>query len=103
MGDDSCVTEPPIIASLRRALESAPEDVALRLHLAEQLIAHEDYAEAVREAAAVLAIDPTSADALALMNRAAGGNQKESSEPSPGSTEFDWGKAESELGGVVPP
>jgi SpoVK/Ycf46/Vps4 family AAA+-type ATPase len=104
MGDDSCVTEPPIIASLRRALESAPGDATLRLHLAEQLLAHGQRTEAVKEAAAVLAIDPTSADALALMNRAAGdAKPKEATQHSRRGTEFDWDKAESELGDVVPP
>jgi SpoVK/Ycf46/Vps4 family AAA+-type ATPase len=98
------MTEPPIIASLRRAVEGAPDDVTLRLHLAQQLIEHEQYAEAVREAAAALAIDPTSAEALALMNRAADDpKQKEPSQAAPRATGFDWDKAESELGDVVPP
>ncbi|WP_088282491.1 hypothetical protein [Kineosporia sp. A_224] len=31
--------EPTLIASLRRAVAAAPDDVPLRLHLAEQLVA----------------------------------------------------------------
>jgi SpoVK/Ycf46/Vps4 family AAA+-type ATPase len=96
------VTEPPIIASLRRAVDGAPDDVTLRLHLAEQLIEHAQYAEAVKEAAAALAIDPGSAEALALMNKAAGDPKKEEQSKARG-TGFDWDKAESELGDVVPP
>ncbi|HSV37911.1 MAG TPA: AAA family ATPase [Nocardioidaceae bacterium] len=96
------MTEPPLIASLRRALEAAPDDVPLRLHLAEQLLAHERFADAVREAAAVLAIDPGSTEALAIMNRAAGdpGGDAQAAVPR---TEFDWSQAESELEGAVPP
>jgi SpoVK/Ycf46/Vps4 family AAA+-type ATPase len=56
-----------LLASLRAAVEAAPDDVALRLHLAELLSAAGNREEAVREAAQVLVRDPQNETALRLV------------------------------------
>lgn len=61
MGSDT------LLASLRAAVEAAPEDVALRAHLAELLAAAGERAEAVREAGAVLQRDPSNETALRVV------------------------------------
>ena len=62
----------PLIASLRRAVEAAPADVPLRLHLAELLLGEDRAAEAVPHLGVVLGQEPSSARALELMRRALG-------------------------------
>jgi len=110
----------PVIESLRRAVAAAPDDVALRLHLAHLLVDAGRAAEAVEHAAYVLHREPGSADARDLMARALSpapdaeppGPEKTDEAPSgqpeePGSVgdrpEFDWRLAESELEDVAPP
>jgi SpoVK/Ycf46/Vps4 family AAA+-type ATPase len=66
------VGDSPLIDSLRRAVESAPRDVPLRLHLAGLLLDAGATTEAVGHLGAVLASDPESAAALELMQRAVG-------------------------------
>ncbi len=61
-----------LLASLQAAVEAAPQDVALRLHLAELLVAAGRRADAVRHAALVLAQDPDNTAALQLVAGAAG-------------------------------
>jgi len=56
-----------LIRSLRAAVESSPDDVPLRLHLAELLVEHGDRTEAVRHAAAILQSDPENVRALQLI------------------------------------
>lgn len=56
-----------LLASLRAAVEAAPDDVALRLHLAELLAESGQREEAVREAAQVLVRDPQNEGALRLV------------------------------------
>lgn len=60
-----------LLASLRLAVEAAPEDVAIRLHLAQLLEAAGHRDEAVRQAAAVLQREPTSSAAIELISRGA--------------------------------
>jgi SpoVK/Ycf46/Vps4 family AAA+-type ATPase len=61
------VSSEALLSSLRRAVEAAPDDVDLRLHLAQLLADSGQRNEAVREAAAVLQRDPANAAALALI------------------------------------
>ncbi len=63
----------PLIDSLRKAVQAAPQDVPLRLHLAGLLLDAGSTAEAISHLGLVLAADPASAAALALMQRAVGG------------------------------
>jgi AAA+ superfamily predicted ATPase len=115
------VTDADLITSLERAVDAAPADAALRLHLAELLVAADRAGEAVTHVARVLQQDPTSEQARGLMTTALG-------EPAPPTTQetrlplehvepadidppvampaampFDWSAAEEDLGGLVPP
>jgi SpoVK/Ycf46/Vps4 family AAA+-type ATPase len=65
------VAPDPLLESLRAAVESAPDDVALRVHYAELLAAAGAREEAVRQAAAALQRDPTNAAAAALISGSA--------------------------------
>ena len=56
-----------LLTSLRAAVEAAPDDVALRAHLAELLERAGERAEAVREAGAVLQRDPSNETALRVI------------------------------------
>jgi SpoVK/Ycf46/Vps4 family AAA+-type ATPase len=87
------VGETPLIRSLRAAVEAAPSDVALRLHLAELLIADGERDDAVTHVAAALQYEPASAEALALMARIL----------APSASPFDWKAAEADLGSGVAP
>jgi hypothetical protein len=62
------VISEPLLAGLRLAVEAAPDDVAIRLHLAQllQSAGHRD--EAVRQAAAVLQREPANLEAIALIS-----------------------------------
>ena len=63
----------PLIASLTRAVDAAPDDVALRVHLAELLLADGLQDEALAHCAAALQRDPSNTAAPAPMGRALGG------------------------------
>ena len=79
----------PLIESMRKAVDAAPQDVPLRLHLAGLLLDAGAVADAISHLAVVLAADPTSADALLLMQRAVGAPASSSSQspsPSPSSS-----------------
>ncbi|PCN47436.1 AAA family ATPase [Curtobacterium sp. 'Ferrero'] len=112
----------PVIDALRRAVASAPDDVALRVHFGQVLLAAGRTAEATAEAAAALAVDPMDGGASALMLATLRGvSASTSAEPSPGgSTEtgatadgpttvaddtpsFDWRAAEREVEHLVGP
>ena len=103
----------PLLASLRAAVSSAPDDVPLRLHLAELLIWRGMGDEAVVQLAAALALAPKDPSARALMARAvappdppapAGATELGADgKATPASTSdptigFDWSKAEDEVG-----
>jgi SpoVK/Ycf46/Vps4 family AAA+-type ATPase len=81
-----------LIESLRRAVEAAPADLTLRLHLAELLVGAGRGDEAVAHLGLVLAGEPGNATARTLMARAVGGAQQ-----------FDWHAAEADVGDLVPP
>jgi SpoVK/Ycf46/Vps4 family AAA+-type ATPase len=87
------VADRGLFDSLRAAADAAPDDVRLRLHLAELLAQHGHADEAIRELSEVLARDPASEDARSLMTRLLS---------SPVET-FEWDAAEADLGSAVPP
>jgi SpoVK/Ycf46/Vps4 family AAA+-type ATPase len=108
------VGDSPLIDSLRKAVESAPQDIPLRLHLAGLLLDAGSRAEAVSHIGTVLASDPTSSAALDLMQRAVGAAATPSPVPSPepahgaASSEFDdggfdWEAAARDLGDLAAP
>jgi SpoVK/Ycf46/Vps4 family AAA+-type ATPase len=90
-----------LIASLAAAVESSPDDVPLRLHLAELLLGAGRHDDAIRHAATALAADPGSTSARDLLSRATGGPSAPPTARASGG--FDWTAAESELNDVVPP
>jgi SpoVK/Ycf46/Vps4 family AAA+-type ATPase len=121
-----------LITSLRAAIAATPDDVPLRLHLAELLLDNGSTDDAIAHIAAALQRSPGSTDARALMARAVGAPakpgpsaQSEAATPRPepavpgpepvASTPqtpeaaaeppapFDWASAERELSDVVPP
>ena len=59
--------EPAVLESLRNAVAAMPDDVPLRLHLAELLLRAGQRDEAVRHLGAVLQRDPGNAQALAML------------------------------------
>jgi len=109
------VGDSPLIDSLRKAVESAPQDIPLRLHLAGLLLDAGARAEAVAHIGTVLAADPTSAAALELMQRAVGAPAAapaqapaaDSAHSSPSSDfddgGFDWEAAARDLGDLAAP
>ncbi|WP_432095754.1 ATP-binding protein [Streptomyces sp. bgisy100] len=88
----------PLIQSLRTAVAAAPQDVPLRLHLAELLLDAGAADTAVAEVAVALQHAPGDAQARRLMSRAMG----VPAAPSPRQG-FDWKAAEDEIGDAVPP
>ncbi len=101
--------EHAVIASLRKAVAALPDDPALRLHLAEVLVAAGHRDEAIGHLAAILQADSSNAAALNLLIRqqAAGGAAAPPASsgrvPASEAPGFDWAEAEAELGDVLPP
>jgi AAA+ superfamily predicted ATPase len=118
-----------VIASLRRAVEAMPQDLALRLHLATMLADAGEREECIRHVGAIIQVDPANAAALRLLHRVSSPPEPE---PEPGPTAagapaasppaaarsgpapdssaapasgggFDWAEAETELRDVMPP
>jgi SpoVK/Ycf46/Vps4 family AAA+-type ATPase len=92
-----------ILSALRRAIEAAPDDVHLRLHLGALLLEDGGSDEAISLASAVLQIDPQNAEARVLMADAMGIPHETSSVPVPAGADFDWSAAESEVDHLVDP
>ncbi|WP_052851323.1 ATP-binding protein [Streptomyces avicenniae] len=90
----------PLIQSLRTAVAAAPQDVPLRVHLGELLLAAGAPDAAVAEAAVALQHAPGDAQARDLMARAMGA-------PAPAAPAaprgFDWQAAQEQVGDAVPP
>ncbi len=100
----------PLIAALTRAVDAAPDDVTLRLHLAELLVADGQQDSAIAHAAVALQHEPGNAEARALMSRAMGAPDAplsgtastEASAATHTGKGFDWGQAESDISDVAP-
>lgn len=101
-----------VLASLRAALEAVPDDVPLRLHLAEMLAKSGQRQEALRQAAVALQAQPDNAEAVAMIARLAvpaappdsGGTESPdtAATQAPSSAEV-LRQLDSELEGVAPP
>ena len=123
--------EPTVLDSLRKAVETMPDDVPLRLHLATMLLRAGQRDEAIRHLGAVLQRDPGHAEALGLLRDPGPGPAEAVSQPPagppvispertgspapapeprpgpdaapPGQTpHYDWSQAEDELRDVLP-
>ncbi|HEY2353676.1 MAG TPA: ATP-binding protein [Gaiellaceae bacterium] len=93
-----------LITSLRLAVEAAPDDVALRLHLADLLAAAGRREDAVREAAHVLVRDPQNAAALRLVAGDEPAVAASDSEPAEEESPDDLlRRLDAEFADVVPP
>jgi SpoVK/Ycf46/Vps4 family AAA+-type ATPase len=99
-----------LLASLTAAVEASPEDVPLRLHLAEMLASADQRDASIRHAAVVLQRDPTNQRALAIIGATRAGQEASAgdrarAERSADSNDEDAVLAglERELEGVVPP
>ncbi len=101
--------EQSVIDSLRKAVEALPEDVPLRVHLAQMLAAAGLRDEAIRQVGAVLQREPGNAAALALLQDPGpsrpppSGAQAGQGTARPQGGEYDWSRAESEVQDLVPP
>jgi hypothetical protein len=88
-----------LIEALRRAVEAAPDDAELRVHLAELLLDNGELRDATVHLGIALGQQPANTKVQQLMRRAL-----EPSTPlTPPHDSFDWGSAETELAGVVGP
>jgi AAA+ superfamily predicted ATPase len=120
MASDDLVND-AAISALRRALDAVPDDTALRLHLAQTLLAAGRRDEAVGECATALQRDPGDAAARELMGRALATPGPASSPAPPpipaarpvsgptavperpGTAGFDWHAAEQEVRDISEP
>src|SRR3954469_18925155 len=78
------MSDSPLIDSLTAAVEARPDDLTLRLHLAELLVGAGRGAEAIGHAARVLAREPGNETAQRLMTAALGRPPPAASSPGPG-------------------
>ena len=102
VADEVCVVD-ALVRSLERAVDSSPEDVQLRLHLAELLLDSGRRDEAVRHLGQVLALEPTSVEALALLGRV-GAQAADAVAQEPGAARDDvLAQLDGEFEGIVPP
>ncbi|MDT0448169.1 ATP-binding protein [Streptomyces hesseae] len=96
--------ESPLVTSLRAAVDAAPDDLPLRLHLAGLLLDAGRGQDAIAQLAAALQRDPGNAEAQALMARAVAPPAAPAAPPEPDrGAAYDWRRGEDELSGVVPP
>ncbi|GAB4057939.1 tetratricopeptide repeat protein [Catellatospora paridis] len=113
-----------LIESLLAAVAARPDDVPLRLHVAELLVAADRSGEAIAQLAAVLAQQPQHEQAQALMARALGGpgpaavqtpadvqpgpsepdtDRAEGGRPAASRGDLDWKAYEEQFADSVPP
>jgi SpoVK/Ycf46/Vps4 family AAA+-type ATPase len=117
------MSDSPLIDSLVAAVEARPDDLPLRLHLAELLVGAGRGSEAIGHAAQVLAREPGNTAAQRLMTSALGGPAASSEESPSGPAAvggvddaykisekppaqgdgIDWAAMEEDLGDIVPP
>jgi SpoVK/Ycf46/Vps4 family AAA+-type ATPase len=95
MSDDALLT------SLLAAVSAAPDDVPLRLHVAELLAAAQRVPEALPHVTHALTVQPGDTAAIALLQRL-GAMLAAPATPQP-STEFDWGQAEDQVRDIRQP
>ncbi|MGH8876922.1 MAG: AAA family ATPase [Stackebrandtia sp.] len=91
---------PPLLASLLAAVNAAPDDIPLRLHVSQVLLEHDRAAEALEHCSVVLSAEPGHAEALELLQRATAalsGAATPEPEPEQSEEEFDWSRAEQEI------
>lgn len=106
------MAEDALLASLIAAVNASPDDVPLRLHVAEMLIDAGRAEEAIAHVATALHHQPEDAKARALMRRVMGTSATDEPAQQPTPTDppenspagtVDWTAYEQELGDAIPP
>jgi SpoVK/Ycf46/Vps4 family AAA+-type ATPase len=101
------VASDALLASLRAAVAASPDDVALRVHLAQLLAEAGERAEAVRQAGAVLQHDPENAEARRLISAGGSVDGSKALPTSPGACADQDAETlrrlDAQLADVVPP
>ncbi len=92
-----------VLNSLRAAVEAAPDDLVLRLHLAEMLAGAGHREEAVRHAAAVLEREPSNDAALTLITGTAHATGTPAPAADPPSSQDTIQSLEEQLSDIAPP
>lgn len=93
-----------LIDALQRAVDAAPDDSELRLHLAELLIESDRSEEAMVHLASALALNPGDQRVQGLMRRALTVEPLIALPPEePSHSDFDWHSAESDVAEIVAP
>ncbi|HEX5534713.1 MAG TPA: ATP-binding protein [Actinomycetales bacterium] len=94
----------PLIDSLSRAVEAAPADVPLRVHLAELLLRAGLRDEATRHLAAALQVDPAHEGARAAMRAVMSSDPALEADPDADpDVDFDWREAERQVEDLAAP
>jgi AAA+ superfamily predicted ATPase len=101
------MADDPLLTSLLAAVAAAPDDVPLRLHVAELLAGRGRTAEALQHCTHALGRDAANPAALALLRRLttalAGPTAPAPPGPPTPPAEFDWSHAEDELADIAAP
>lgn len=95
------MTSDAVIRELTAAVESSPDAVELRLHLADLLVQQGSYAAALAHCSTVLARDSSNAKALGLLQRCSAGLAapvQPEAKPS-----FNWSAAEEQVSDIIGP
>ena len=95
------MTDDALLTSLLAAVSAAPDDVPLRLHVAELLAAAQRVPEALPHVTHALTVQPGDTAAIALLQRL-GAMLAAPVTPQP-PTEFDWGQAEDQVRDIRQP
>jgi SpoVK/Ycf46/Vps4 family AAA+-type ATPase len=95
------MTDDALLTSLLAAVSAAPDDVPLRLHVAELLAAAQRVPEALPHVTHALTVQPGDTAAIALLQRL-GAMLAAPATPQP-PTEFDWGQAEDQVRDIRQP
>jgi AAA+ superfamily predicted ATPase len=99
----SVMPDDALLSSLLSAVEAAPGDVPLRLHVAELLADRNRVPEALQHCTQALAHDATNAAAIALLQRltaSLAGPAAPAAPADPAPPEFDWSSAEEQLADI---
>jgi AAA+ superfamily predicted ATPase len=96
----SAMADDPLLTSLLAAIAARPDDVPLRLHVAELLAARGRPTEALAHCTHVLGRDATDTDALALLQRLTAAL---AAPPAPTAPTFDWTHAEEQVADITVP
>ena len=91
MPDDSLLT------SLLAAVTAAPDDVPLRLHVAELLVERDRLAEALQHCGHVLGKEPSNSTAVSMLQRITARLAQPSEPAAPATAGFDWQHAEEQV------